>query len=43
MQQTMGASALTAPSPVSMPTWVAPKVSHREKNFSLTSALMGEV
>ena len=41
--QTMGASALTEASPVSMPTFSAPKTSHRAKNFSLTSALMGAV
>ena len=41
--QTMGASALTAASPVSMPTFSAPNTSHSAKNFSLTSALMGAV
>src|SRR5699024_4685640 len=39
--QTMGASALTAASPVSIPTFSGPNTSHRAKNFSLTSALMG--
>jgi hypothetical protein len=34
---------LTAASPVSMPTLVGPKTSHRAKNFSLTSALIGAV
>ena len=39
----MGASALTAASPVSIPTFSAPKTSHSAKNFSLTSALIGAV
>ena len=39
----IGASALTAASPVTMPTFSAPKISQRSKNFSLTSALMGAV
>ena len=39
----IGASALTAASPVTIPTFSAPKISHRSKNFSLTSALMGAV
>jgi hypothetical protein len=34
---------LTLASPVIMPTFSAPKTSHRAKNFSLTSALMGAV
>ena len=38
-----GASALTAASPVSSPTWSAPNMAHSSKNFSLTSALMGAV
>jgi hypothetical protein len=43
VQQTMGAPALMAASPVSMPTFSGPKASHRAKNFSFTSALMGQV
>ena len=43
VQHTMGASPLTAASPVTMPTFSAPKASTRSKNFSLTSALMGAV
>ncbi len=43
MQQTMGASPLTLLSPVTMPTFSAPKISTSAKNFSLTSALMGAV
>ena len=43
MQQTMGASELTDESPVTMPTFSAPKISTRAKNFSLTSALIGAV
>ena len=39
----IGASALTAASPVSMPTLSAPNMSHRAKNFSDTSALIGAV
>ena len=43
MQQMMGASAFTEVSPVTIPTFSAPKTSHRAKNFSLTSALIGAV
>ena len=43
VQQMIGASALTAASPVSMPTFSAPKTSKSAKNFSLTSALIGAV
>ncbi len=43
VQQTIGASALTAASPVSMPTLSAPNSAHSAKNFSLTSALIGAV
>ena len=43
MQHTMGASWFTAESPVTMPTFSAPKISQRSKNFSDTSALMGAV
>ncbi len=43
MQQMIGALLLTAASPVSMPTFSAPKISHRAKNFSDTSALIGAV
>ena len=39
----IGASGLTAASPVIMPTRSAPKMSHRSKNFSETSALIGAV
>ena len=39
----IGASALTAASPVSMPTLSAPNTAHNAKNFSLTRALMGAV
>ena len=41
VQQMIGASAFTDASPVSMPTFSAPKTSHRAKNFSLTNALIG--
>ena len=37
------ARGLTAASPVSMPTFAAPKTPHSAKNFSLTSALIGAV
>ena len=43
VQQTMGASALTEASPVTIPTRSAPNASHRAKNFSFTRALMGAV
>ena len=43
VQQMMGAVALTAVSPVIMPTFSAPKIRTRSKNFSLTRALMGAV
>ena len=43
VQQTIGASALTAASPVIMPTFAVPKIAHRSKNFSLTRALIGAV
>jgi len=43
VQQMIGASGFTEASPVSIPTLSAPKVSHREKNFSLTRALIGAV
>ena len=43
VQHTIGASPLTEASPVTMPTFAAPKVSTSAKNFSLTSALMGAV
>jgi hypothetical protein len=39
----MGASALTAASPVIMPTLGAPNAVHSAKNFSDTSALIGAV
>ena len=40
---TIGAPPLTVASPVIMPTFSAPKTSHRAKNFSLTRALIGAV
>jgi hypothetical protein len=43
VQAMIGAPALTAASPVSMPTLAAPNTSQRAKNFSLTSALIGAV
>ena len=43
VQQMIGASAFTDESPVTMPTFSAPKTSMRAKNFSLTSALIGAV
>ena len=43
VQAMIGASALTAASPVSIPTSSAPKTSQSAKNFSLTSALIGAV
>ncbi len=43
VQQTIGACEFTAASPVIMPTLAVPKIAHRSKNFSLTSALMGAV
>ncbi len=43
VQQMMGASWLTPESPVIMPTFSAPKISHRAKNFSETRALIGAV
>ena len=36
-------SPLTVASPVIMPTFSAPNCPHSAKNFSLTSALIGEV
>ena len=43
VQQMIGAFSFTAASPVSIPTFSAPKVSMSWKNFSLTSALIGAV
>ena len=43
VQQMMGASRLMLASPVSMPTRSAPNRRQRSKNFSLTSALTGQV
>ena len=43
VQQMIGAVALTLASPVIMPTLSAPNISHRAKNFSDTSALIGAV
>jgi hypothetical protein len=43
VQQMIGASELTDASPVSMPTFSAPKIAHSAKNFSDTSALIGAV
>jgi hypothetical protein len=38
-----GAWAFTLASPVNMPTFAAPNISHHAKNFSDTSALIGAV
>ena len=43
VQQRMGALRLTLASPVSMPTCSAPNSRQSAKNFSLTSALIGQV
>ncbi len=43
VQQMIGAPALTAESPVIMPTFEAPNVAQRAKNFSDTRALIGAV
>ena len=43
VQAMIGAPALTAASPVSIPTLAAPKTAHSAKNFSLTNALIGAV
>ena len=43
VQQMMGADALTEASPVTIPTFCAPNISHRAKNFSETRALIGAV
>ena len=43
VQQMIGASELTDASPVSIPTFSAPKIAHSAKNFSDTSALIGAV
>ncbi len=43
VQQMIGASELTDASPVIIPTFSAPKISQRAKNFSETSALIGAV
>ena len=43
MQQMIGAVELTLASPVIMPTLSAPNISHKAKNFSDTSALIGAV
>ena len=43
VQQTSGACGLTAASPVSIPTFSAPKTAISAKNFSETSALIGAV
>ena len=43
VQQMIGAPLLTAASPVNIPTFSAPNVSHSAKNFSETSALVGAV
>ena len=39
----IGAFEFTVASPVIMPTFSAPKISHKAKNFSLTNALIGAV
>ena len=43
VQQMIGAPALTEASPVIIPTLSVPKVAHRSKNFSDTSAFTGAV
>ena len=43
VQQRIGALGLMLASPVSMPTFSAPKSSQSAKNFSLASALIGQV
>ncbi len=43
MQQMIGASRFTLPSPVIIPTHCAPNTRQSSKNFSLTSALIGAV
>ncbi len=43
VQQMIGAVALTLASPVIIPTSAGPNISHRLKNFSETSALIGAV
>ncbi len=43
VQQMMGAPGLTLASPVIIPTFSVPKMAHRSKNFSDTSALIGAV
>ena len=43
VQQITGALGLTAPSPVTIPTFAAPSSAHSAKNFSDTSALTGAV
>ena len=43
VQQMIGAPGLTLASPVIMPTRSGPKIAHRSKNFSDTSALIGAV
>ena len=43
VQQTIGAPGLMLASPVSMPTSAGEKALHSAKNFSETSALIGEV
>ena len=43
VQQISGAWEFTAASPVSMPTFSAPKIEISAKNFSETSALIGAV
>lgn len=43
VQQMIGASWFTPESPVIMPTFSGPKMSHSAKNFSDTRALIGAV
>ena len=43
VQHRMGASRLIEVSPVDMPTFSAPNSAQASKNFSLTSALIGQV
>ena len=43
VQHKIGACGFTLASPVIMPTWSGPNSRHRDKNFSFTSALIGQV
>ena len=43
VQQITGASGLMLASPVTIPTFSAPRFSQSSKNFSLAKALIGDV